>query len=298
MKVERIIGGLMRRYDRYIKIPAAHRKFSKINILNAFESIRYIIENQCSLSRYGDGEFNIILGIGNGFQQADPQLASRLKQILISSDVSHHSIALPITLKNTDNLTLSAKELWDYFTLREADKIIPFLSENRTYLNTQISRFYIDYLDKSSCKSQLSLLKQIWTNRDVVIIEGHLTRSGVGNDLYDNARSVKRILGPSTNAFSRYNEMLSTILRKVKKNQLILLCYGMTATVLAYDLAKLGYWAIDLGHLDIEYEWYLLGATGKMPIKGKFTNEAIGGNIVEPIISKKYLSEIIEDITK
>lgn len=54
--------------------------------------------------------------------------------------------------------------------------------------------------------------------------------------------------------------MLQAIKDHVSKDRLILLSYGMTATVLAYDLAKLGYWAVDLGHLDLEYEWYLHGA--------------------------------------
>jgi hypothetical protein len=44
------------------------------------------------------------------------------------------------------------------------------------------------------------------------------------------------------------------------KNILILISLGPTATVLAYDLAKLGYWAIDIGHIDNEYEWLKLEA--------------------------------------
>lgn len=132
----------------------------------------------------------------------------------------------------------------------------------------------------------------------MVIVEGVETRSGIGNDLYDNATSLQRILGPATNAFDMYDKMLETIIQHVSKDKLILLCYGMTATVLAYDLAKLGYWAIDLGHLDIEYEWFKLGITKRIAIKGKFTNEASGGNKVEECTDPKYLSQIICDITK
>lgn len=32
--------------------------------------------------------------------------------------------------------------------------------------------------------------------------------------------------------------------------RLILIALGMTATVLAYDLSKAGFWAIDIGHID------------------------------------------------
>lgn len=38
---------------------------------------------------------------------------------------------------------------------------------------------------------------------------------------------------------------------------------GPTATVLAYDLFKAGYQAIDFGHVDVEYEWWRMGAHKK-----------------------------------
>jgi hypothetical protein len=70
----------------------------------------------------------------------------------------------------------------------------------------------------------------------------------------------------------------------------------MTATVLARDLAHNGYQAIDLGHIDIEYEWMLRNATTKIAIPGKFTNEVQGGNQVEEIKDEKYLSQIVARI--
>jgi len=70
----------------------------------------------------------------------------------------------------------------------------------------------------------------------------------------------------------------------------------MTATVLAYDLAKLGYWAIDLGHLDLEYEWFLSGRGDRFAVKGKFTNEVADGNRVAECQDPKYLSQIICEV--
>ena len=67
----------------------------------------------------------------------------------------------------------------------------------------------------------------------------------------------------------------------------------MTATVLAYDLAKAGYWAIDLGHLDLEYEWFLSGKTERFAVKGKFTNEVDNGNQVSECTDAKYVEQII-----
>ena len=37
-------------------------------------------------------------------------------------------------------------------------------------------------------------MKGIWEGRDIIFIEGEKSRLGVGNDLFDNAQSIHRIL--------------------------------------------------------------------------------------------------------
>ena len=51
---------------------------------------------------------------------------------------------------------------------------------------------------------------------------------------------------------------------------------------MAYDLNKLGYQAIDVGHVDIEYEWFLMKATEKVKLQNKYVNEGKGNiNIID-----------------
>ena len=92
-------------------------------------------------------------------------------------------------------------------------------------------------------------------------------------------------------AFEKYDEILNT-LKKESKNTLIIIALGPTATVLAYDLAKDGYQALDMGHFDIEYEWYLRNATKKEKISNKYTNEVSGGNDTENVNDKNYTNQI------
>lgn len=294
-----IIKFLRRQFDKFIRIPLAQHKFSKINILSSEASIKYIIENKCSVSRFGDGEFDIMLGRnGNTFQEANPHLAAKLLQVLTSNEEINHVVGIPYPLKSRHNLRASSRDFWGYYTLTNCNKLLPLLSSHNTYVDTQLSRFYIIYKDKSHCVRQLHLLKQIWENRDIVIVEGIKSRTGVGNDLYDNAKSIQRILGPATNAFDKYDEMFNAIIKFVPKTKLVILCYGMCATVLAYDLAKLGYQAVDLGHLDIEYEWMKMGATENVPVKGKFTNEAgeRGRNDIDDIIDRVFEQQVVYTI--
>lgn len=288
-----------RQYDRFVAIPRARRKLRQIHILSSEESIRYIIDHRCSVSRYGDGEFGVMMGEGNGFQHPDERLAERLKQVITATDAPNHVVGLPLPLKRSSMLRRSSHDFWRYFALRHADELLPWFSRDRKYLDTQLSRFYITYKDKSHCARQLALLKQIWNDRDVVIVEGTQSRTGVGNDLYTNARTIGRILCPATDAFSRYDDLLAAVLQYASRDKLLLLSCGMTATVLAYDLAKAGYWAIDIGHLDVEYEWFLAKATDNIPITGKFVNEVKqGGHNVKDCSDKTYLQQIIFDITR
>lgn len=217
--------------------------------------------------------------------------------MLESNNAPNHVVGLPFPLKSTKGLRQGSKEFWNYFTFRNCRALLDVIPKYRFFVDTQLSRFYIIYSDKTNCDKQLQLLKKIWNNRDVLIVEGKQSRTGIGNDLYDNAKSIKRIIGYATDAFSHYDEMFEAIKANATKEQLILLSYGPTATILAYDLAKCGYQAIDIGHLDIEYEWYLQGAKENVAIKGKFTNEAAGGRDVEEIKDKDYESQIIVDIT-
>lgn len=303
--IDRLKGGIVRRYRWYCVYPKARKPFQKINILDSFESIKFIVEHRCSVSRYGDGELSFFCGVKEGYQEVDEVMVARLKHILKATDAPNHYVGLPFHLKNVKGITSFSKTFWGDIVCRYGKIWLKYISKDRMYLDTQISRFYKAYHNIRRSEKQISSLKKIWDGREMVIVEGCQSRTGVGNDLYDNAKSVERILGYATNAFKHYGEMLNAITKHVKPEdgKLILLSYGPSATILAYDLAKLGYQAIDIGHLDIEYEWYLQAKNGnesaeKSVIKGKYTNEAVGGDLVEDCTDEKYLTEIICDITK
>ena len=131
-------------------------------------------------------------------------------------------------------------------------------------------------------------MKKIWGGRDVLMIEGEISRQGIGNDLFNNANSIKRIICPETNSFSVYGKILEAVLEFDKKN-LVLISLGPTATVLAYDLCKLGYQANDIGHTDLEYELYLRNETNWIYKKEKKEEKS-----EEEMI--KYKSQIIKTI--
>lgn len=272
-------------------VALAYKRTSKLNILNSMDSVQYILDNHCSVSRYGDGEFAVMRGGGNVFQNSDVRLAQRLIEVM-THPIAHHKLGIPSLIRQ-DCREYRAGGFWPMVVVQNRKLFKQVLSDKVVYLDSLFSRFYFLNKDQSHCDLHVALLKKIWKDRDIVIVEGIQTRSGVGNDLYFNARSIQRILGPATNAFDVYDVILDAIVQHAKRNQLILLSMGMTATVLAYDLAKLGYWAIDIGHLDLEYEWFKLGDGNRYAIRGKYTSEVVGGQNVDECIDPQYLQQIV-----
>jgi len=81
------------------------------------------------------------------------------------------------------------------------------------------------------------------------------------------------------------------------KPKIVLAALGPTATILCYDLSKFKVQSIDIGHLDIEYEWYKSGTLTKAPIIGKYVNEVKSGRIsTSNVINVEYNSQILKKI--
>ena len=102
-----------------------------------------------------------------------------------------------------------------------------------------------------------------------------------------------RIIAPAKNAFERYREIYAEAARQ-PKDSLVLIALGPTAKLLTVDLTQDGFQVLDVGHMDIEYEWYLQKSTKKIPIQGKYVNEVKKGrNVSDDIDLTQYNKEII-----
>lgn len=181
----------------------------------------------------------------------------RLAEIL-KTLISNHIVCLPDIFDKQEGLKESSKKYNNGLLIKERRRWLGLIDLDRIYYNAFFSRCYNMFEDKQNCGKWFEKIKNIWKNQDILIIEGQYSRLGVGNDLFEGARSIKHILGPAQNAYDEYEKILQEA-QRYSSGKLILIALGMTATVTAYDLAKLGFWAIDIGHIDVEYEWYKLG---------------------------------------
>lgn len=246
-------------------------KFRKMKFMSDKETVEAFLNGK-SIARYGDGELRIIGNIPSDFyQKNDNELAEKLTDIAKNNN-KNLIICFPKPLKTLKGMTLKAKMFWisNVFWNRKIWK--KCINLDKIYGNTQITRPYIDYKNKNGAKTRYDILKKIWNGRDICIIEGEDTHLGVGNDLFVNAKSVKRIIAPAKNAFDEFGKIFEKA-KKVQKDCIFLIALGPTAPVLAYELSKRGRVAFDAGHIDIEYEWMRAGVKRKIAIEGKAVNE-------------------------
>lgn len=226
----------------------------KINIADISETMQEILISRRSVARFGDGEFCLMRGKSIRFQDADAVLKKRLCEISKSPSKKDCMICVPYALKDMSYLNESSYEFWLKFRRNCLFSWYALLKISGQYYTTEINRPFKDFKDRTHCLRVMEQWKRVWSNQDIVIIEGKNSKMGVYNDLLDGCKSVKRIIMPDCNAWAHYDELLSAILNLVKRESLLLVSLGPTATVLAYDLSKKGYRIIDIGHIDGEYE--------------------------------------------
>lgn len=272
-----------------INDPACAGKYVFPHIMSLEETIQAIVQDHKSIARFGDGEFGLMYGDARWrFQRTDEKLASRLRQV-ITSDEPNILIGLINFYGDLSHRTThDADGIRSYITPSIRAQHMQLLSLERLYANTGISR--------ATSWDMVNLQKLIWNKKDCVFIEGNQTRMGVGNDLFDNAHSIQRILCPAENAFDRYEEIMNEA-KKLSTDKTILIALGPTASVLAYDLALMGYHAIDIGHVDLSYEWLIRNNGIKTAVTTKYNNEYPNGYIVEDIHDPVYDSQIIADVS-
>ena len=237
------------------------------------ELIEKITKEHKSFIRFGDGEFEIMRGNERApFQRVEAGLSQRLRDIILSQD-ENILIGIADNYGQLDQYTAeTAQGIREYMTEETRAFHLSVLNLDRTYYNAYVFKTYMPYKDKAAAEGRVALIKKVWNDRDIVIIEGDKTRTGYGNDLFDNARTVRRILCPTFNAYEKYDEILSCC-RRVDKSCMILVVLGPAGKLLSYDLAQDGYQAVDIGQIDMDYDWYLSGAEIKVPNKNKYVSQ-------------------------
>lgn len=265
-------------------------------VLSTNDTLDLIIQKKLSVVRFGDGEISILDNVNMGFQKANPDLALKIKKV-IQSNLPGLLVCVPNIFGKLHNFTKLSYWFALHQLFRYKYKWDNLLSKHQVYGDALITRPYLTYNSKVRKHSGEIFKKifSIWQDKEVVLVEGQMSRVGVLNDMFKNTISVSRVLCPAENAYDKYEQILNEVL-KFSKDKLILVSLGPAAKVLVYDLFCLGYRVIDIGHIDMEYEMYLRKQEFQVKVKYKYFNE-IKERTPETCLDPEYLKQIVSKIT-
>ncbi len=231
-----------------------YEDFSSIRIVDSFQTIAGLLEGHRSFGRYGDGEFNIIFGKDIEFQKYSNELSERLLSILKTKEKDFY-VGVPKFYFYPDNrLRLPQRYFLRGWVRENRAEIASLLSRDVLYYDTCATQLYAIREDEN-LKSYFNLMRKIWHGNRILVVCGENSFKKVSTDLVNNSLEVSFIRGPSRNAFESYSELLAQVLQ-YSKDTVVLISLGPTATVMAYDLHKLGYKAIDIGHAFKDYQMF------------------------------------------
>ena len=138
----------------------------KLIVKSIDETLDYINEHHCSVSRYGDGEFTVILGSNcTGYQKYDVKLGQRLKEI-IESPIQNHIVCLPGIFGDLSFLKERSLKFNKGMISGAWRKWLEFIPKERIYYNSFFTHCYNMFADKANCQRWFEKNKMIWQKRD------------------------------------------------------------------------------------------------------------------------------------
>ena len=211
-----------------------------------------------SIARFGAGELVTMEGGYEFFQTPGAELTNRLRGVLTSQEPGL-LVGIPsFTYELSEQLADGMRE----YCLRSAPWLrrilAPYLRTGVVYGATEVSLGHSTFRASYDRAAYFERCRNIWDGRKVTLIHGDGIFDGFTHDIFDNAASVEHVLAPSKDAFEHYDDIMERALR-TSKDSIMIAILGPAATVLAYDLHRAGYQALDLGHIAKSYEWWREG---------------------------------------
>lgn len=272
-------------------------KYKSPKMMSRFETLDYVVKNKCSIVRFGDGEMMLAAGNDVGFQIDSEELIKRMQKSMKEISNPDILVCFPDFLVNSlQKEKIFDNTFWRYRHFGEYRKFWEqLINHSYVYGSASVSRPYMVFKDSSQIGDYYEKMKKIWEDCDIIICEGEKSRLGVGNDLFDSAKSIKRILCPQSQCYDKYDDILNEI-KKYSTNHLILLSIGPSASIMPRDLVPLGYRALDIGNIDTEYEWFRAGTRERIAVDSKFFYEAQNSSDVDCVKDKRYFEQIVAKI--
>ena len=208
-----------------------------VDVLSPEDSLDLALEKK-SFCRIGDGEFNIIIGHRNSFNDPDNKLAKRLIEICETGSTDNILVC-------QNNYKLSKEHPTYTWFVHHGTRYMQDVLNNVTFPKQKFADAY--FLVRNQDNEGMNKIFSLWNGKKVLFVcnkKSPIIEDKLG--FFKDVIQKEFLFVPNKNAFASYDEILANI-KKFDKSWKIYLEAGATASVLAWDLAKEGYNAYDMG---------------------------------------------------
>jgi glycosyltransferase family protein len=229
-------------------LAALHIPGAELKVTGERETLRAIRERRASIARYGDGELEIMIGLGIYFQEADPELARRLRYILRAPRADFlvgipNFAALQIKTESKRKSWERYRRMYSHLVRRGGEYHSAFVSRPASIVGLESAEYFEAW-------------QAVWAGRELVVV--HHAEKTAAHPLFRTASAVHHVACPAQNAFREYASVLQRTADYCSRPEILfLIAAGPTAGVLAWDLAERGAQALDVGHLTAAYDEFL-----------------------------------------
>lgn len=238
---------------------AEMRAYFGTHHLGLVETLERVRDGRLSLARFGDGELALAHSATFPlvYQKGSPELQAELQSILRGG--GGEAGALLVTIPGLE------VRYYRHYWAKYWRRMKPLLDPAGLYGDTSVSREGLFRLDPERARL---LWRSVWDGRDVCFVIGKGSRFDPIDALFDGIASQRTIFSKPRDAYDDVPRVVDEIVSTVPREALILISLGPSATVLAARLARLGFQALDIGHVTNAYRTVTAGAAAaeKMPV--------------------------------
>lgn len=229
--------------------------FNKISpplIRTSFETLQILLDSQKSFIRFGDGEYSLMEGKSIPFQEYDENLAKTLKEIITSQE---ENILIGLGYGYFHSPYNHRVPEFKYTWLTDNYHIIKkYLVPHKEYGATEMSQVYAGYKDYDF-EWHYAMLKKLFVDKKIIVICGDKVLANVQYSIFEGVQEISYIYGATKYAYQGVPHLKEQILN-FSKDYTLIFALGPAGKALGYEMFKLGYRVLDIGHSIKDYNAY------------------------------------------
>ena len=249
--------------DDYYKCEVNNGNDCPLKIYDYEESLDLILSKPKSFCRFGDGEYELMMGRSIPFQEYDKELADKMKEV-ISNKCDDLYVGINYNyFHSIRKLNPFSQAFYRSNRIKYADFYLENCSKDKPYIAAGFNQLYMMYDNDYDFDAYYKKIKKMFEGRKVVLFCGATVFDNIQYDLFDVCEECIKIPCATKNSFRDYKEICEKCL-SYSKDYTLCFIIGPTSKILVYELAKQGYLAWDIGHMAKDYDAYMK-STSKNP---------------------------------